>query len=83
MLFIQTLLNAGSLKLEHQVTLISYLRSNNLREISYTHAKQSVGNNESESQSFSLQVWETAWWARESSESCKEGSLEPGVEQGR
>ena len=35
------------------------------------------------SQSVSLQVQETAWWARESSASFKEGSLEPGAQQGR
>ena len=33
MLFIQLLLNAGSLKVEHQHTLITYSHSNNLREI--------------------------------------------------
>ena len=42
-----------------------------------------MGDNEPESQRPSLQVWETARWARESSESCKEGSLEPGGQQGR
>ena len=42
-----------------------------------------MGDNEPESQSLSLQVRETAWWARELSASCKEGSLESGGEQGR
>ena len=42
-----------------------------------------MGNNEPKSQSLSLQVQETARWARELSESCKEGSLEPGGQQGR
>ena len=39
-----------------------------------------MGNNRTESQNLSLQVWE---WARELSVSCKEGSLEPGGQQGR
>ena len=39
--------------------------------------------NRPESQSLGLQVREMAWWARESSASCKEGSLEPGGQQGR
>ena len=42
-----------------------------------------MGDNEPESQSPSLQDWETAWWARELSASCKEGCLEPGGQQGR
>ena len=42
-----------------------------------------MGDNEAEPQSLSLQVWETARWARESSASCKEGSPEPGGQQGR
>ena len=39
-----------------------------------------MGDNKPESQSFSLQVWETARW--ESSASHKEGSPEPGGQQG-
>ena len=42
-----------------------------------------MGDNEPESQSLSLQVWETAWGARESSASCKGRSLEPGGQQYR
>ena len=42
-----------------------------------------MGNNEPESQSLSLQVRETAQWARESSVSCKEGLPEPGGQQSR
>ena len=42
-----------------------------------------MGDNELESQSFSLQIQKTAQWARESSISCKEGSPEPGGHQGR
>ena len=42
-----------------------------------------MGDNEPESQSLSLQVQETAQWARELSASCKEGSPEPGGQQGR
>ena len=39
-----------------------------------------MGNNEPESQSLRLQVWETA---KELPASCKEGSPEPGGQQGR
>ena len=42
-----------------------------------------MGDNELESQSLSLQVRETAQWARESSVSCKEGLPEPGGQQDR
>ena len=42
-----------------------------------------MGGDKHKSQSLGLQVWETARWARESSASCKEGSLEPGGQQGR
>ena len=42
-----------------------------------------MGDNRPESQRLSLQVWETAQWARELSASCKEGSPEPGGRQGR
>ena len=42
-----------------------------------------MGDNEPESQSLSLQVRETAWWSRELSASCKEGSLVPREKQGR
>ena len=42
-----------------------------------------MGNNEPKSQSLSLQVREATQWAREWSLSCKEGSLEPGGQQGR
>ena len=89
MLFTQVLLNAGSLKVEHQHTLISHSHSNNLRETTHTHThththtEQSVGNNKPKSQSLSLQVWETAQWARESSASYKEGPPEPGGQRGR
>ena len=89
MLFTQLLVNTGSLKVEHQHTLISHSHSNNLRETSHTHThththtEQSVGNNKPKSQSLSLQVWGRAWWARESSVSCKEGPQEPGGQQGR
>ena len=82
MLFTQLLLNAGSLKVEYQHTLMSYSHSNNLREIPHTHTEQSMGGNKPEFQSLSLQVWGTAQWARELSESCKEGSPEPGGQQG-
>ena len=37
MLFTQLLLNAGSLKVEHQHTLITHSHANNLREIEGTH----------------------------------------------
>ena len=40
-------------------------------------------DNEPESQSLSLQVQETARWAKVLSASCKGGSPEPGGEQGR
>ena len=36
-----------------------------------------------QSQSLSLQVWEAAWWAKELSAPYKEGSPEPGGQQGR
>ena len=42
-----------------------------------------MADNEPESQSLSLQIRETARWARESSVSYKEGSPEPGGQQGR
>ena len=42
MLFTQLLVNAGSLKVEHQHTLISYSHSNNLRK-SYTHTAINEG----------------------------------------
>ena len=42
-----------------------------------------MGDNKPESQSFSLQVWETAQWAKELSASCREGSPEPGRQQDR
>ena len=42
-----------------------------------------MGDNEPKSQSLSLQVQETARWARELSESFKEGYPEPGGQQGR
>ena len=42
-----------------------------------------MGNNEPKTQSLSLQVWEIAQWARESSASFKEESPEPGGQQGR
>ena len=42
-----------------------------------------MGDNKPESQSLSLQVWETAQGARESSASCKGRSLEPGGQQYR
>ena len=42
-----------------------------------------MGGNEPEFQSLSLQVRGTAQWARELSESCKDGSPEPGGQQGR
>ena len=42
-----------------------------------------MGKYEPKSQSLSLQVWGRAWWARESSVSCKEGPQEPGGQQGR
>ena len=42
-----------------------------------------MGDNEPESQSLSLQVWETAQRARELSASFKKGSLGPGGQQGR
>ena len=89
MLFTQLLLNAGSLKVEHPHALISYSHPNNLRELSHTHThththtEQLMGDNEPESQSLSQQVLETAQWARELSASCKEGSPEPGGQQGR
>ena len=79
-LFTQFLLNAGSLKLEHQHTLISYSHCNNLSEI-HTHSNQWGTMNSSPR--LSLQVRETAGWARELSASCKEGSLEPAGQQGR
>ena len=37
-----------------------------------------MGDNELESQSLSLQIWEIARWARELSASCKEVSQEQG-----
>ena len=40
-----------------------------------------MGDNEPQSQRLSLQVWETAWWARESSASHKEGPPETGGKQ--
>ncbi|KAF6125194.1 hypothetical protein HJG60_009719 [Phyllostomus discolor] len=49
----------------------------------YTHTQQSVGDNEHQSQSLSLQVQETALWARELSASFKEGPPEPSGQQGR
>ena len=42
-----------------------------------------MGNYKPESQSLSLQVQETAWWARELSACCKEGSPEPGWAAGQ
>ena len=42
-----------------------------------------MGNNEPESQCLSLQVQDTAVWAKESSASCKQGSLQRGGQQGR
>ena len=42
-----------------------------------------MGDNEPKSQSLSLQVQETAWWAKESSTSCKEWFQEPGKQQDR
>ena len=42
-----------------------------------------MGDKKPELQGLSLQVWETAQWARALSESCKEGSPEPGGQQGR
>ena len=85
MLFTQLLLNVGSLKVEHQHMLISYLHSNNLRELSHTHTHtlQSMLDKEPQSQSLSLWVQETAQWAREFSVSCKEGPPESGGQQGR
>ena len=53
------------------------------RTITYIHTEQSTGNNEPESQTLSLQVWEITQWARGSSASGKEGSLDPGGQQGR
>ena len=79
--FMQLLLSADSLKVEHQHTLISYSHSDDLRET--THTQPSMGDNEPEPQSLSLQVRETARWARELPASCKGGSLEPGGQQGR
>ena len=60
--------------------LISYLHSNNLRELSHTHTHtlQSMLDKEPQSQSLSLWVQETALWARELSVSCKEVSREQG-----
>ena len=83
MLFMQLLLNADSLKVEHQHTLIFYSHSDDLRETEHTHTQPSMGDNEPEPQSLGLQVQETARWARELSASCKGGSLEPGGQQGR
>ena len=40
MLFMQLLLNADSLKVEHQHTLIFYSHSDNLRETEHTHSHQ-------------------------------------------
>ena len=40
MLFTQLLLNACSLKVEHQYTLISYPQPDSLRQIEYTHTSQ-------------------------------------------
>ena len=42
-----------------------------------------MADNEPESQSLSVQVQETARWARELSASCKEESPEPGGQQDR
>ena len=42
-----------------------------------------MGDNEPKPQSLSLQLQEIAQWARESSVSCREGSPEPGGQQGR
>ena len=42
-----------------------------------------MGDNQLESQSLSLQVWETAEWARGLSVSCMEGSLELGGQKDR
>ena len=42
-----------------------------------------MGDNESKFQSLSLQVWETAQWARVLSAFCKEDSLDPGGKQGK
>ena len=47
------------------------------------YTQQSMGDKEPESQRLRLQVRETGWWVRESSASFKEGSLEPGGQQGR
>ena len=41
-----------------------------------------MGDDKPKSQNLRLQVRETAWWARESSASCKEGSLQPSGQQG-
>ena len=42
-----------------------------------------MGDNELESHSLSLQVWQTAQWAKELSASCKEGAPKPGGQPGR
>ena len=45
--------------------------------------QQSVGDKEPESQSFGLQIRETARWAREPSAFCKERAPEPGGQQSK
>ena len=49
----------------------------------HIHTQQSEGDNKPQSQSLCLQVQGAAWWARESSASCKEGPPEPGGQQGK
>ena len=79
-LFTQLLLNSGSLKVEHQHILTSY--SHSKRNITYTRSNQ-WGIMNPESQCLSLQVWETARWARISWARWATGQMKSSVQQGR